>query len=151
MRSDRQTSIPAPTTTNVAWFLSCERTMHWRQAQRLDALRALVVRTASMRWSPRLLRVLLHELHVDGALAPLIGTQQSLPSSRFPQAVALAIVLRHSWRADDLARIEKRLGIAARRPTPRERQLSYSSPSRTTRRRCTSTVGRAAAARPKGR
>jgi hypothetical protein len=149
MRSDRRTSIPAPTTTDLAWFRACERTMQWRQAQRLDALRALAVRTASMRWSPRLLRVLLDELHVDGALTPLIGALQSLPSSRFPQAVALAIVLRHSWRPDDFARIAKRLGIAARRPTPRERQLRSSSHSRTTRRRRTSTVGRAAAARSK--
>lgn len=148
MRSDRRPSIPAPNTTDVAWFRACERTMHWRQAQRLDALRALVVRTASMRWSPRLLRVLLDELHVDGALTPLIGALQSLPSSRFPQAVALAIALRHSWRPDDFAGIAKRLGLAAPRPTPRERQLLSSSHSRTRRRR-TSTVGRAAAARSK--
>ena len=148
MRSDRRPSIPAPTTTDVAWFCACERTMHWRQAQRLDALRALVVRTASMRWSPRLLRVVLDELHVDGALTPLIGALQSLPSSRFPQAVALAIALRHSWRPDDFAGIAKRLGLAAPRPTPREPQLLSSSHSRTRRRR-TSTVGRAAAARSK--
>ena len=150
MRSDRRPSIPAPTTTDVAWFRACERTMHWRQAQRLDALRALVVRTASIRWSPRVLRVLLDELHVDGALTPLIGALQSLPSSRFPQAVAVALAFRHSWHPDDFVRIAKRLGIAAQRPTPRERQLLSSSHSLTRRRR-TSTVGRAAAARSKSR
>jgi hypothetical protein len=51
-------------------------------------------------------------LYVDDQLEKLLANApRTLPSRRYPQAVALALILRHSWRADDLAYIVKRLGL----------------------------------------
>jgi hypothetical protein len=55
--------------------------------------------------------LLLQELWVDEDIVPFLGCPRDLPLDRFPQAVALAIALRHSWRDDDLARIAGRLGV----------------------------------------
>ena len=37
--------------------------------------------------------------------------QAELQVRQYPQAVAVALILRHSWRADDLACILERLGL----------------------------------------
>jgi hypothetical protein len=41
---------------------------------------------------------------------------------QYPQAVAVAIALRHSWRPDDLARLATRLRIVLTPSTPEQRQ-----------------------------
>jgi len=56
--------------------------------------------------------VLLEELYVDDGLEGLLGkSPNELQVRRYPQAVAVALILRHSWRADDLACILARLGV----------------------------------------
>jgi hypothetical protein len=58
------------------------------------------------------MEVLLEELYADDGLEKLLGNSPSeLQVRQYPQAVALALVLRHSWRADDLACILARLGV----------------------------------------
>ena len=60
-----------------------------------------------------MIEVLLNELYVDDQLEELLAkTPRKLRSRQYPQAVALALILRHSWRADDLAWMVKRLGLA---------------------------------------
>ena len=58
------------------------------------------------------MEVLVEELYADDGLEELLGKSPSeLPVRQYPQAVAVALILRHSWRADDLACILARLGV----------------------------------------
>jgi hypothetical protein len=76
-------------------------------------MRSAVSATEGLRWSPALIEVLLEELYVDEAVQELLGKPTNeLRGRDYPQAVAVALILRHSWRADDLASILERLGIA---------------------------------------
>jgi len=77
------------------------------------------------------METLLEELYVDDGLEGLLGKSPSeLQIRQYPGAVAAALILRHSWRADDLACILERLGMTnGRKPT-----LPLPSP-RTTRKR----------------
>ena len=84
----------------------------WRRQVRPKILRSAAVATKSLQWSPKLFEVLLEELHIDASLEELLGrTVRRLPTHRYPQAIALALILRHSWRDDDLADIVERLGL----------------------------------------
>jgi hypothetical protein len=83
----------------------------WRATARLDALRSIVRRTAGLSLDPALLLLLLDELQVDELFDQLIGKPQRVRTAQYPQAIAVAIALRHSWRPDDLAEIVKRLGL----------------------------------------
>lgn len=56
------------------------------------------------------MKVLLEELYADNGLEELLETAE-LQLRQYPQAVAVALILRHSWRADDLACILARLGV----------------------------------------
>ena len=55
--------------------------------------------------------VLIEELYVEEEFRALLGDPEVLPRRRYPQAIALALALRHSWRPDDLACILGRLGF----------------------------------------
>jgi hypothetical protein len=58
-----------------------------------------------------LVDVLIEELYVAEDFNALLGDPQCLPRRRYPQAILLALALRHSWRPDDLGCILRRLGI----------------------------------------
>lgn len=84
----------------------------WRRETRPRLLRSAVAATESLRWSPALLGLLLEELYADDGLAELLGTHvEALDTRQYPQAIALALLLRHSWRPDDLASILDRLKL----------------------------------------
>jgi len=88
-------------------------TDYWRRIIRPRLVRELVSATESLRWSPKLIEVLLEELYADNDIEELLdSTPRKLQHHQFPQAVALAIILRHSWRADDLASILERLDLS---------------------------------------
>jgi hypothetical protein len=87
---------------------------HWRQVQRPRLLRRLASRTADLKWSLTLLRPLLEELYVNEVFEELVGPLHCIPIRRYPHAVAVALVLRHSWRPDDLRWFAKELGINLR-------------------------------------
>jgi hypothetical protein len=58
------------------------------------------------------LELLIEELYVDESLDDLLGEHpHALPTSRYAEAIAAALILRHSWRADDLTWILERLGL----------------------------------------
>jgi hypothetical protein len=75
-------------------------------------LRSAVYATKALPWSARLLELLIEELYIDDSIDDLLGDHlRDLPTPRYPQAIAVALILRHSWRADDLACIVERLGL----------------------------------------
>ncbi len=84
---------------------------HWRRELRPRAMRLLAARTRHLAWSRALVSVLLDELQPDDLFTEIVGTPNRLTPSQFPQAVAIALLIRHSWRQADLTRIAKRLGI----------------------------------------
>lgn len=61
--------------------------------------------------------VLIEELYVEEDFNALLGDPKRLPRRRYPQAILLALALRHSWRPDDLACVLRRLGIPTKLKT----------------------------------
>ena len=105
----------------------------WRRHARPEAVRVAVRRTRGLRWSASLLELLIEELYIDESIEALLREHpQALPRRRYPEAIAVALILRHSWRADDLACIVERLGL--NRGT-RARRKSIANASRAVRRR----------------
>ena len=84
---------------------------HWRRELRPRAIRLMAARTKHLAWSRALVSALLDELQPDDLFTTIVGTRSRLTPSQFPQAVAIALLLRHSWRQADLTRIARRLGI----------------------------------------
>ena len=103
---------------------------HWRCSVRPRLLRLFAERAATVGWSPALLNVLLDELHIEPLFTELVGRTRQLPVRRYPQAIAVAIALRHSWRPDDLARLAKRLRISITPPTRQTQSASLTSRTR---------------------
>lgn len=57
-----------------------------------------------------MLELLIEEMYIDDSIEDLLGHRlRDLPKRRYPQAMAVALILRHSWRADDLACIMERI------------------------------------------
>jgi hypothetical protein len=54
---------------------------------------------------------LLDELNIDAMFTELVGRPHGLPARRYPQAIAVALALRHSWRREELMKFAKRLGV----------------------------------------
>jgi len=92
----------------------------WQRCVRPEILRTLIDKTHDLSWSPRLINLVLDELHISDDFDRLIGPTGRRPAADFPQLLAIAVLLRHSWCPRDLARTARRLG------------LSSSSTSRTT-------------------
>ena len=86
----------------------------WRRQIRPEVLRRALERTSTLSWSPVLMELLVDEMYVGDALEALLGTSlRSLDAARYPQALALALVLRHSWQPDDLHYVLEQLGLAS--------------------------------------
>jgi hypothetical protein len=107
----------------------------WREELRPRALRLFAARTATLPWSRALLKLVVRELYPDDLFAELIGNLDRVPRRRWPQVVALAVALRHSWRQDGLTQIVKSLQVAQRSPAdsirqPSTKQRRKSSPSK---------------------
>ena len=83
----------------------------WREELRPSALRLFAARTRKLPWSRALLKLVVRELYPDDLFSELIGNLDRVPRDRWPQVVALAVALRHSWRKDGLARIVKSLQV----------------------------------------
>jgi hypothetical protein len=88
-------------------------------ADRERALRQLAPRARGLPWSRRLILLLLDELGEVDDLEDLLGSVRRLPAQRYPEAVALAIALRYSWRRDQFRWIARRIrALANRSRTP---------------------------------
>src|SRR5690606_23559475 len=68
-------------------------------------------RTAKLAWSPMLLRLLLEEIRPDELFLDVLGKPDRIAVKRYPQALAVALALRHGWQRDDLLVFSKRLGV----------------------------------------
>lgn len=98
----------------------------WRRHGRLDDLRVLAEGAGDLVLSRGLLHALLEELHVSDDFDALVGRAARQPASQYPRLLAIALLLRHSWCPQDLARTAKRLGLS--------RSASLTPDTRTTRR-----------------
>jgi hypothetical protein len=83
----------------------------WHCTNRTPSVLRLVRQTKGIRWTPGLLEILLDELFVTDDFVALLGNPTELPVDRYPQAVAVAMALRHSWRQDDFRRFTRRLRV----------------------------------------
>jgi hypothetical protein len=89
----------------------------WRRDTRPRIVSAAVLATKALRWSPSLIEAVLEELYVDDHFEDLLGVPGALQAPQFPQALAVALILRHSWHPDDLACILKRLALQVDDPS----------------------------------
>ena len=96
----------------------------WRKELRPRAVRLIAERTAKLGWSPMLLRLLLEDIRPDELFLEVLGKPDRIAAKRYPQAIAVALALRHGWQRDDLVMFSKRLGVKvtskdlAATPTP---------------------------------
>jgi hypothetical protein len=87
-------------------------TRRWRRDSRPKAIRAAVSSTKALRWSRTLIEAALEELYVDDHFEELLGRAPGdLRPTQYAQAIAVALILRHSWHPDDLACMLKRLKL----------------------------------------
>ena len=111
----------------------------WREELRPRALRLFAARTATLPWSRALLKLVVRELYPDDLFAELIGNLDRVPRRRWPQVIALAVALRHSWRQDGLTRLVRSLRITTAsspvRTHPRRKRPSNTPHSTTKSRR----------------
>lgn len=106
----------------------------WRQDGRRDALRLLARETRRAKWSPAILHALVEELYVGEEFVRLLGDPRRFPAGRYPQAVAIALALRHSWRAEDFQRTVNRLFPTTRRTQRRNPRQDQAAADRRHRR-----------------
>jgi hypothetical protein len=83
----------------------------WRRLTRPVILEHFLERTRDLPWSRELIDLLLDELHVSDEFDDLIGRVPLSEQVNYPQLVALALVLRHSWLPEDLARAIAEIGL----------------------------------------
>ena len=84
----------------------------WRRDSRPRLVRAIVSATKALKWSHPLIEAVLEELYVDDHFEELLGRAPGeLRPGQYAQAIAVALLLRHSWHPDDLACMLKRLKL----------------------------------------
>jgi ParB family chromosome partitioning protein len=82
----------------------------WENELRPRALKLIATRTAKLRWTPELLELVLARLTSGAQLEEFVSTKK-LPAARYPQALAVALAVRVSWRRESLFELVKALGI----------------------------------------
>jgi len=83
----------------------------WRSELRPRAVRLIAERAAKLPWSPMLLRLLLEDIRPDDLFLDVLGKPDRIAAKHYPQALAVALALRHSWQRKDLLTFSKRLGV----------------------------------------
>ena len=107
----RRSTSPQETT----WTPERVQVDDWRRHGRLDDLRVLAEGASGLALSRGLLHALLEELHISDDFDVLVGRVARQPASQYPRLLAIALLLRHSWCPQDLARTATRLGLSRRR------------------------------------
>jgi hypothetical protein len=113
MRNEHSRSHPRTRRTSAA--ARRDDLADWRCLTRPVILDDFLDRTRDLRWSRELIDLLLDELHVSDEFDDLIGRDPSPAQVNYPQLVALALVLRHSWFPEDVARVIADPGLS---PSP---------------------------------
>jgi hypothetical protein len=93
----------------------------WRDQLRPCAVRLFAARTTRLHNSRALLKLVVEELYPDDLFTELVGDLDRVPLRRWPQVLAIAVALRHSWRRDGLANIARRLQVSLATHTLDER------------------------------
>jgi hypothetical protein len=83
----------------------------WRAEVRPRAVRTFATCATRLPWSRALLKAAIEELYPDALFTEVVGDLDRVPRRRWPQVLAVAVALRHSWRRDGLARLASRLRI----------------------------------------
>ena len=83
----------------------------WVAATRREMLEELAAAASSLRLNRSLLLNVLEELGADETFVALVGEPSRIPQRQFGQALAVGLLLRHSWRHDDLEQCANRLGL----------------------------------------
>ena len=83
----------------------------WRTRIRPAILRKATTATIGFDWSQALFATLLEELGENDSVESLLGPIKDLDVVAHPQAVALALILRHSWQPHHLRRILESLEL----------------------------------------
>ena len=109
---DGSTHRRSRTPQKTTWTLERTQVDDWRQHGRLDDLRALAEGADGLVLSRGLLHALLEELHISDDFDVLVGRVARQPASQYPRLLAIALLLRHSWCPQDLARTATRLGLS---------------------------------------
>ena len=87
-------------------------TRRWRRETRPESVRAAVSATKALRWNRPLIEAVLEELYVDDHFEELLGRAPGeLRHGQYAQAIAVALILRHSWHPNDLACVLTRLKL----------------------------------------
>ncbi|MGV3520244.1 ParB/RepB/Spo0J family partition protein [Luteitalea sp.] len=94
-----------------AWAKQREERERWQKHLRPQAVRLIADLTAKLAWSPMLLRLLLEEIRPDELFLDVLDKPDRIAVKRYPQALAVALALRHGWQRDDLLVFSKRLGV----------------------------------------
>jgi ParB/RepB/Spo0J family partition protein len=94
-----------------AWARQRAEQERWRKELRPRAVRLIAERTAKLGWSPMLLRLLLEDIRPDELFLEVLGKPDRIAAKRYPQAIAVALALRHGWQRDDLVIFSRRLGV----------------------------------------
>ena len=104
----------------------------WRNELRPRVLRLFAARARTLAWSCALVKLVVEELYPDDLFPELVGNLERVSPRHWPQILAVAVALRHSWRRDGLTRIAKRLRVSLAPPAaPPTRSVSRRSrPSR---------------------
>jgi hypothetical protein len=85
----------------------------WRSRLRPQILCDLVEQSKDLSWSRRLITLLLDELHVGDEFYHLVDSADPSVPQQYPQLVAIALLLRHSWFPEDLADTAVWLGLSS--------------------------------------
>lgn len=99
------------------WTRTRAQVDHWRRHVRPRVLRHTVAATRGLRWSPRLVKALLDELHITDESLAFTGASAARIEAEVPRLVLVALLLRHSWHPHDLADLATRVGVSAVVPT----------------------------------
>ena len=84
----------------------------WRRDTRPRIIRTVVSATKALKWSTSLIEAVLEELYVDDHFEELLERAPGdLRPGQSAQAIAVALILRHSWHPDDLACMLSRLRL----------------------------------------
>ena len=85
----------------------------WRRRLRPQILHQLVEQSNDLPWSSRLITLLLSELHVGDEFYDLVDSAEQPAQHQYPQLIAIALLLRHSWFPEDLADTAVWLGLTS--------------------------------------
>lgn len=116
-----------------AWARQRAEQERWRTELRPRAVQLIAERTATLVWSPMLLRLLLEDIRPDELFLQVLGKPDRIAVKHYPQALTVALALRHGWQRDDLLSFSKRLGVKVTSKdladTPPSRNADAESPS----------------------